>query len=267
MNQHLKLILNTLTLFGTLFVNYWANTGAYNGKTVGDISDKYENLFVPADYAFIIWGFIYLWLLAFVGYQWYAWLKHKDDEALNKTGIWFMLANIANGAWVLVWLNEQIGFSVVIMLVLLLSLIMLVLRLNMERWDAPLFTIVFVWWPICWYIGWIILATVANISAYLTSTGWHGGPVSEQGWAIIMIIVAAIVYLFLILTRNMREASLVGIWGLIAIAYKQWDIHPGIVYTAISAAVVLFIAASYHGYKNRQTSPVEKWKKGELYSS
>jgi hypothetical protein len=81
MNQQLKLILNTLTLLGTLFINYWVNTGALNGKTVGDISDKYVNLFTPADYAFIIWGFIYLWLLAFVGYQWYAWIKRKEDES------------------------------------------------------------------------------------------------------------------------------------------------------------------------------------------
>jgi hypothetical protein len=266
MNQQLKLILNTLTLCGTLFVNYWFNSGAFNGKTVGDISDKYENLFTPADYAFIIWGFIYLWLLAFVGYQWYAWLKRKDDTALNQTGIWFMLANIANGTWVIVWLNESIGLSVIIMLFLLLSLIMLVLRLNMERWDAPLFTIAFVWWPICWYIGWIILATVANISAYLTSIGWNGGPFSEEAWTIIMIIVATIVYLFLIFTRNMREASLIGIWGLIAIAVKQWGVHPDIVYTAIGAAVILLIASSYHGYKNRATAPFVKWKNKELYN-
>ncbi len=265
MSQITKLLLNTITLSGTLFVNYWVNSGAFNGKTVGDISAQYENLFTPADYAFVIWGFIYLWLLAFVGYQWYAWFKRKDDEALQKTGIWFMLANIANASWVIAWMSEMTGLSVIIMLVLLFSLIQLVLRLNLERWDAPFFTIAFVWWPICWYIGWIILATVANISAYLTSISWNGAPFSEPTWAIIMIIAATIIYLLLTFRRNMREASLVGIWGLAAIAYKQWEIHPGIVYAAIGAAIILFLTSAYHGYQNRATAPGKKWKNKELF--
>jgi hypothetical protein len=104
-----------------------------------------------------------------------------------------MAANIANVLWVIVWLNEYIGLSVIVMVILLLSLIQLILRLNLERWDAPLFTIAFVWWPICWYIGWIILATVADVSAYLTSAGWSGSPFTPEVRTIIMIVVATFI--------------------------------------------------------------------------
>lgn len=264
MHSVIRPLLNTLTLLGTLFVNYWVNTGHMNGKTVGEISHKYDTLFAPADYAFAIWGFIYLTLLSFVGYQWYIWFAKKNREPIRQTGIWLMVANIANGLWVIAWLNEYIGLSVVIMLILLIALIRLVIRLNLERWDAPLLIIAFVWWPICWYIGWIILATVSNIAAYFTSIGWQGAPLSEPAWTIIMIIVATVIYLLLIYTRNMREAALVGVWGLVAIAYKQWELYPGIVFTAIGAAAILFIAAGYHGYKNRATSPAVKWKNREF---
>ena len=98
----------------------------------------------------------------------------------------------------------------------------------------------------------------------LTGIGWDGG-ISAPAWTIIMMIVATFIYLFLIAARNMREAALVGAWGLAAIAYKQWGLHQDVVYTAIGAAVVLFIAASYHGYKNRETAPIVKWKNRELF--
>jgi hypothetical protein len=249
---------------GTLFINYWANTGNIEGKTVGQVSQQYDNLFTPAGYAFSIWGFIYLWLLSFVGYQWYLWYTDKNHEIIRKTGIWLMIANLANALWVIAWLHEDIGLSVVIMLILLGSLVQLVLRLNLERWDAPLLVILFVWWPICWYIGWIILATVSNIAAYLTSIGWHGEPFPEATWTLIMIIIATFIYLMLIYKRNMREAALVGVWGLIAIAYKQWELHPGIVYTALGTAGILLLTTGYHGYKNRDTSPLVKWKNREF---
>ncbi len=257
-------LMNSIVLVITLFINYWTNTGAYNGKKIGEISDQYSNLFTPAGYAFSIWGFIYLFLIAFVGYQWYVWRKEPQNEVLEKTGIWFAVANLANAFWVMVFLNDQIGLSVVIMLILLVSLIVLVLRLDMERWDAPIRIIAFVWWPISWYIGWIILASVTNISAWLVSIGRDGSPLSQQTWTIILIAMATLIYVILIVKRNMREASLIGIWGLIAIAVKQWDFYPIIVYAALASAFVLVVASGYHGFKNRKTSPVVKWRNGEV---
>lgn len=166
--------------------------------------------------------------------------------------------------WVVAWLYERTGLSVLIMLTLLISLIVLLIRHNLERWDAPLRIIAFVWWPICWYLGWIILATVTNIAAWLVSLDYLGEPLGQEGWTITMMMVATIIYLLLIFTRNMREASLVGIWGLIAIAVRHWQLIPAIAYVAIAAALVLFVSSAYHGFKNRATSPMAKWKRGEF---
>ena len=52
----------------TLVINYLSNTGIFNGNTVKIVSDKYHNYFTPADYAFSIWGLIYLDLIVFVFY-------------------------------------------------------------------------------------------------------------------------------------------------------------------------------------------------------
>ncbi|HKL34226.1 MAG TPA: hypothetical protein VJ919_16920, partial [Tangfeifania sp.] len=195
---------------------------------------------------------------------WFAWFKRKEDTELKQTGWWFALGNIANGLWIAAWLNEQMGLSVLLILVLLFSLIMLTIRLRLEIWDAPVRIIAFVWWPVCIYLGWIIVASVANISVFLVSTGWQGGFISAKIWTIIMIGIATVIYLILIKTRNMREAAVVGIWALAAIAVKQWQVNPEIVIAALAASAILFVAISVHGFKNRKTSPFEKLKRGEI---
>lgn len=260
MSAKIKLVVNSFTLLLVLIANYLSNTGALSSQTVGEVSRKYDTLFTPAGYAFSIWGLIYLLLIAFVAFQWYQWIRQKKDEVVNKTSYWFVLANFANGLWIFSWTNEAIGLSVLLILALLFSLIMLVKRLRLETYDAPLPIIVFVWWPLCVYFGWIILASVANISAYLTSIGWEGGPLSPETWTVVLILISAAIYAWLIFSRNLREAAFVGVWGLVAISYRQWNEVQSIAITAFVAAFVLFIYITYHGYKNKATSPMAKWK-------
>ena len=264
MKQKILLLSNTITLLFALVMNALAGSAVFNGTSVAEVSARYESLFTPAGYAFAIWGVIYLLLIAFVGFQWYSRIKLNQDENLNRTGFWFAISNLANGFWIAAWVSGYIGMSVVLMLVLLLSLIVLTIQLRLEIWDAPVRIIVFVWWPVCIYTGWIIVATVANISAFLVSINWNGGFLSPQIWTIILIAVATAIYLFLISTRNMREAAMTGVWALIAIAVKQWQENQSIVIAAIVAAAILFFAVSVHGYKNRNTSPFKKLKRGEV---
>ncbi len=260
MKQLIYLILNTLTLAAVLIINYMSGTGAISEPSVGDISARYSTLFAPAGYAFGIWGLIYLLLIAFVTFQWFVWLKRKDDAELKRTGLWFTLSNLLNVLWIYFWLNENLGLSVIIISLLLIVLIILMFRLRLETWNAPLRIIAFVWWPICIYLGWIIVATVANYAAFFVSLGWNTGGVSETAWTIIMTAIATIIYILLIYFRNMREAALVGIWALIAIAVKNWHSNELIAWPAVGASTVLFLYVMIHGYKNKDTSPFVKLK-------
>ena len=264
MKRIVLLLLNTITLLFALVLNSLQGSQLFNGTTVGAVSVKYETLFTPAGYAFAIWGVIYLMLIAFVAYQWVAWFKRKEDTELKQTGWWFAIGNIANGFWIFAWLNEQMGLSVLLILILLFSLIMLTIRLRLETWDAPVRIIAFVWWPICIYLGWIIVATVANISVFLVSIDWQGGFISPEIWSVILIVAATLIYLVLIKSRNMREAAAVGIWALVAIAVKQWQLNQEIVIASLAASAILFVAVALHGFKNRKTSPFEKLKRGEI---
>ena len=276
MKTKLLVLFNTLTLICTVFLNYLSNTGFFGGKTIGEISEKYDTLFTPASYAFSIWGIIFLMLFAFVGFQVYILYKFKNSEndydnsenifieTIHQTSFWFIIANLCNATWVYVWLNEYVALSVMVMFFLLLSLIQLTKNLLLEVWDAPVRIIAFVWWPIVIYLGWIMVASIANVSSFLVSIGWQGDPFFASTWTVLMIIVATGLYLGLITLRNLREAAMVGVWAMIAIAYRQWNAEPLIAYVALVCASLIFLAASYHGYKNQETSPLIKWKRGEI---
>lgn len=259
MNKKTLAIANGIALMVTIIFNYLSNTGIFNGNTMSSVSEQYQNNFTPAGYAFSIWGLIYLGLLAFVIYQGKS-LFQKDQSAssdhektIYQVGWWFVISCIANCLWIIAWLYEYTGLSVLIMTVLLFSLLKIVIRTRMELDNPPFKTIAFVWWPFCIYSGWITVALIANIAAYLTKIEWSGMGISDVTWTIIMVLTAGIINLFMTWKRNMREFALVGVWGLVAVAVSNWNSIQSIVVTAIAVSIILFISSGIHGYKNRKS--------------
>ncbi|MDT0642030.1 tryptophan-rich sensory protein [Zunongwangia sp. F363] len=254
-------ILNFISLIFAIFASYYTQAVALNGNTMQSLSERYFNLFTPAGYAFSIWGVIYLSLLAYCGFQLYRAFKNKETEDILATGPWFAIANFCNAAWIFAWFYEATGISVLLMLIIIFSLIKIILNTNMERWDAPLKTIALVWWPICFYSGWIAVATIANIAAYLAKINWDGWFLTEVQWTVVMILIATLINLAMVYTRNMREFALVGVWVLVAIFVRHSAENEILAWTAMAGAILLFLAVAYHGYKNRATSPLAKMKK------
>ena len=257
-------IINTLTFIITLYLNFLSSTGAISGDSVSDISAKYPTLITPAGYAFAIWGFIYLMLMGFIGYQWYSVFKAKDDKIVKDSALWFAVSNFANGMWIIAWVNDWILMSVFFMALLIISLSKLVIRHRLEIWDAPLSIMLFVWWPITIYFGWIILASVVNLSSFLVSLdlGLEGGIVELL--AIVVLLVATAIYLILLSKRNLREAAMVGVWGFIAIAVKQYGVNENVAFTAIILAFILISVTGRHAWQNRETTPLKKLSRKEF---
>ena len=245
-----------------LLMNYASNAYIFSTASVGDISHEYNTLFAPADYAFIIWIIIFLLNLSFVIYQWVL-LKNDPKQYILRTGLWFTISNVTNGLWVYCWIHEWLGYSVLLILMLLFSLIILTVQLELELKDEPLRTIFFVWWPIAVYLGWIMVATIACIASWLVKSGWRFFNLAPDIWTVIMICVAFVLYVFLIRSRNLRESASVGVWALIAIAIRQFGHHNNIFFTAIIASLILVVMILRHGYRNRFYAPHAKIKRGE----
>ncbi len=247
---------NGIALIATIVMNYLSNTGIFNGNTMASVSAKYENLFTPAGYAFAIWGLIYLLLLGFVIYQGRSLFKPvKDDKIVEQIGWWFIVSCIANSLWVVVFLYEYTLLSVILIAVLLFSLLKIVVNTRMELDNPPLKRFAFVWWPFCFYSGWVSVAIIANISAYLTKINWNGFGISEIIWTIVMIVIAGTINIFMIWNRNMREFALVGVWALVAIAAANWNGEQLVVYSSLIIASIIFINIAVHGYRNRKSTP------------
>ena len=250
-------VLNGIMLIIMIVISYLSNTGIFNGNTMASVSAKYENLFTPAGYAFSIWGLIYLGLLGFVFYYGRSLFKpiSKEDKTVEQVGWWFVISCLANISWVMLWLYDYTLLSVVMMVLLLFSLLRIVVNTQMELHNVPLKKFLFLWWPFCFYSGWVSVALIANIAAYLTKIGWSGFGISETSWTVIVIIVAAAVNIFMVWNRNMREFALVGVWSLIAIAVANQDVHMMVYWTSIIMAILVFINISIHGYQNRKSNP------------
>lgn len=249
---------NALSVLVMIGINVIAQLYGINGNSISSLSSEYDNLFTPADYAFSIWPLIFIALVSSVIFQIKGAGKPNPVREIQQMGHWFSLANFMTAAWVIAWLYEYTGLSVLAMFVILYSLIKVILNTDMERWDAPLKILAFIWWPVCLFSGWITVATIANISAWLSKIGWSGAFLTEIQWAMILIIMAVIINLLMVITRNMREFAAVGIWALVAIYIRHHNSIDAIAFTALGGAIILGTAISIHGYKNRKANPLNK---------
>lgn len=245
-------IANIIALIVTIVINYLSNTGIFNNSTMASVSARYENYFTPSGYAFSIWGLIYLLLAAFVVYQARGISgKREVPPVVEKIGWLFVISCAANSAWVIAWLYDYTGLSVLIMVGLLTMLWLIIVRTRMEMDLIPIKKIALTWWPFAIYLGWISVALIANVAAYLTKIGWNGFGLSPVAWTVIMICVAGVVYIGLTWKRNLRESAMVGVWALIAVAAANWGTTPAVVTAALVVAAIVFISSSVHAYRNR----------------
>ena len=174
-----------LALVATIAINGLANALPLNGLTTGEISDRFEVFFVPAGYVFSIWGLIYLGLIAFAVYH--ALPAQRDNPRLERAGYWFVLSCAANIVWLFLWHYEVFVPTVLAMLALLFCLIVVYLRLEVgkspvsagERWFVRL--------PFSIYLGWITVATIANVTSTLDYLQWSGWGVTPEIWTIVML--------------------------------------------------------------------------------
>lgn len=248
-------VANTIALLVTIFVNYLSNTGLLNGNTMKTMSDQYFNYFTPAGYAFSIWGLIYLTLLGFVIFTLRSSFGKQDkDDHVLKVGWWFVISCVANSLWVVAWLYDYTALSVMLMIVILVSLLKITLNAKLNLVPQTLTSYFFNYLPFALYSGWISVALIANIAAYLTKLNWDAFGISAIYWTVIMICIAGLVNLFMIFTRNLREYGLVGIWALVAISVSNGNDAVGkpIVYACYAVAAILSVSIALNLLKARK---------------
>ncbi|MFN3556457.1 MAG: hypothetical protein ACK4VN_10870 [Bacteroidales bacterium] len=223
--------LNLLAFVAVLVMNYLANALPINGKTTGELSAQYPNLFVPAGITFSIWGIIYLLLLVFIVMQ----MLETHRTIVGLLGVAFVLSCLANAGWIVAWHYEKLPLSMVLMLGLLASLI----YINLKLADQPS---VFLKLVFGIYLGWICIATIANATAWLVALEWNAWGVDPRYWTVVLIAIGAAITIIAMYRLQNPFLALAVIWAFAGIILKQYGAHPIIVYAASIGIVVVFFA-------------------------
>lgn len=216
----LRQLVVIVTFALTLTVNGLANALPINGMGTGEISDMFQVFFVPAGYVFAIWGLIYLALLGFTVYH--SLPAQRENPRLRQVGYWFALGNLANAVWIFLWHYLLIPVSLLAMLTLLGSLLVIFLRLDIGRRSAP--NLAEKWlvnFPFSLYLGWITVATIANVTDALYVLNWNGFGIAPEMWAVIMLAMATLVAALMAFTRGDVTYLAVLVWAFAGIGVKQ----------------------------------------------
>lgn len=215
-------ILNVIGFLGTVIVNGLANALPINNKATGELSDQYPNLFVPAGLTFSIWGLIYLLLAIFTVYSLVRAIRGDTRGSfIDKIGILFFLSCVANIGWIFAWHYEIVLISLVIMLLLLGFLLAIYLRLGVGNKAPTTKEQYLVHLPFSVYLGWITIATIANVTALLVDINWNRFGLSEQFWTVAVIAVGIAIALGVLVRRRDVFYCLVVDWALLGILIKR----------------------------------------------
>jgi hypothetical protein len=233
-----------ITTLATLVVNGLANALPIAGRTTGEISDSFPVVVTPAGYVFAIWGVIYLGL---AGYAiWQSLPAQSDNPRARALAVPVTIANLANLAWILLWHNLWIGTSLVVMLVLLASLIVVYLRLHGPAARRPAVTRaerIWAYGTFSVYLGWITVATVANVTIALYDAGWGGGFLPAAVWGAITLVVATLLGVRMLVGYTDLAYVAVLVWAFVGIVVAQWGTTV-VVGTAIVGVLALLYAAA-----------------------
>lgn len=196
----------------TFYVNFLAGTGQLNNVGTGELSDLYPTLFTPAGFTFSIWGVIYLLNTLFCILQLYKLIK--APHSLNvKLIVLFIMMCACNMSWLVTWHYKLLPLSVIVMLTLLASLIYAVMESRKIRLETKQNYFEYMHFSV--YLGWISVATIANVSAWLYTNGF--GANAQTEWTIAMIVIATLIALLFSAKLRNYAFGLVVVWALFGI--------------------------------------------------
>jgi hypothetical protein len=232
--------LTLAAIVGAFAVNVISNINPPGGVPIGEISNTvFKNVqIIPANYAFAIWGLIYLGLFVFGIYQ--ALPRQREQPDLRKIGYLLVIASIAQSAWVYLFLGRMFTYSVVAMVLILIPLIATYLILGIgtnpvtraKRWCVH--------YPISIYLSWISVATIVNVACALYSQGWNRWGLTAEIWTAIMLFAASAICDLVLTARRDIPYTGVTVWALVAVAVKQWS-NQRLGLIALGCAVLLVI--------------------------
>lgn len=166
--------------------------------------------------AFSIWSVIYLGLIAYA--VWQLLPKQSSAERHRRLGYWVAASLILNAAWILSVQFDLLALSLPVIVALLIVLgraFVLCLRYRPSGAIDALLTD----GTLGLYLGWVSIATAANAAAVFTAFGFTGFGIDSDVWAVVVLLVAALVGVAVAIVGRGRIAPALSLsWGLAWVA-------------------------------------------------
>ncbi|MBC7442166.1 MAG: tryptophan-rich sensory protein [Ramlibacter sp.] len=189
--------------------------------------------------AFGIWTPIYLGLIAYTVWQF---LPAQTTDARQRTlGYPIAASLVLNAAWILSIQFDLLVLSVPVIVMLLVVLIR-AFRLTLASRPKNLVETIVADGTVGLYLGWVSIATAANVTAVLVASGFGGLGLSADAWAVAVIAVAGLVGVLISLYGRGRLAPAVSLcWGLAWVAVARLTGNLLSTPTAIAAVVAVAV--------------------------
>jgi len=206
-----------------VFANVTFN--AVNGRigrpvpSVADVSNAHPTLFTPAGYAFAIWGLIYGATLL---YAVSALLPSQLDVRMHdRVAPWLLATNVLSSLWVAVFTTEHFVPS---LLIIVATLVCCVAMYSIAS-DHLVSEHLSHFWrlPFGLWMGWLGVATLANLCLTMSAAGLAAWPVSAPVWTAILLVFAGVVAVSISALFLDPVVPLVVSWATAAIAVEHWQ--------------------------------------------
>lgn len=198
----------------------------------------------PGEGAFSIWTVIYLGLVAYA--IWQLLPAQRTDPRQRRLGYPVAASLLLNAAWIL-----SVQFSLLVLsvpiIVGILAVLVWAFRILLRTEPKNLVESVVADGTVGLYLGWVCVATAANITAVLLDQGFGGFGINPDIWAIAVVVVAGLVGLWVALRGRGRVAPMLSLcWGLawVAVARLTGNLLSTPTAVAAIAAVVVVVVAT-----------------------
>ncbi|MEO6954197.1 MAG: hypothetical protein ABI321_20505 [Polyangia bacterium] len=209
-----------------------------SGNTPATVSRAHEPMLAAAGWAFAIWGLLFVAQIAYAVYQ--ALPSHRSDDVLRRIGWLTALNGVLAGLWTIVFCQELLTLSWLMMLGLLANLVAIDIRLRDDaRHGASLWLVRITFGA---NLGWITVATLLDTSLFLYDVvGWKGAPLGPIVWSQIVVVLALLLASVLVVARRNYAFGLVVAWGLAAIGAYRMGVDRALGITAWGAALAIVL--------------------------
>ncbi len=225
--------------------NYLSEAVFAFGDGMRVVTERYDNAFQPAPYAFAIWGVIYA---GFIAYAIHALLpSQRDVRVHDAVSVPLIVANVLGSAWIVAFRYDFIAVSVAIMAFNVGVAVLLYLA---SRPGTALARV-----PFSLYLGWMCVAAIANVAIYLTSIGVDHIVLGETTWAALMLLTAGALGLVIAFRFADGIVPAVIAWASFAIWVDTHVSHATVGWFAIIVGMVTTTAAAYLLFTRMGRSP------------